>query len=65
MAEFCSNCRLFHESRSANAGLCRAHPPRAQADGSAIWPSVNRNDWCGEYRQIPPPENPGLRKMVI
>lgn len=60
MAEMCGNCRNFSETRS----LCRAYPPKARDDGTAIWPGVSRSDWCGEYRIAPPPENPGIRRLA-
>ncbi|WP_439575186.1 hypothetical protein [Phreatobacter sp.] len=65
MAEMCANCRNFWQPpRGDNGGLCRAHPPIAQGDGTALWPSVSRSDWCGEYRVSPPPPNPGIRRLV-
>lgn len=65
MAEMCANCRNFWQPpRGDNGGLCRAHPPLAQAGGAALWPAVSRSDWCGEYRVAPPPPNPGIRRLV-
>lgn len=46
--ETCSTCRFFQtdDERTGNRShACRRYPP--DSDG---WPSVNPNDWCGEFK---------------
>jgi hypothetical protein len=44
--EQCSNCRYIR------SGSCRRWSPKVLGDsGTAIWPLVYLDDWCGEYEQ--------------
>ena len=51
--EVCSNCSYYDSSYRD----CRRSSPKAAAVFSenesryiAVWPSVNKDDWCGEWR---------------
>jgi hypothetical protein len=52
----CGNCQFFdNQSKAAtkqkDSGLCRFNPPQAQANthDHAVWPVVERKDWCGHF----------------
>lgn len=60
---FCSECRFYQpDGDDVFGGDCRRHAPRLagmmaphgnvqyQEPRSATWPSVERDDWCGEYQ---------------
>jgi hypothetical protein len=32
---------------------CRRYAPRPNAEGEAMWPSVARHDYCGEFQPNP------------
>jgi len=51
----CEDCHFFEldysEDTEASTGICRRYPPNAiAADVSSFWPTVDIDDWCGEYQ---------------
>jgi hypothetical protein len=46
----CLNCRFYdHE-----LGLCRKRSPYRDIEtGLAIWPGVELDDWCGDFKRLP------------
>jgi hypothetical protein len=52
----CSACRFFDRFYSScSSGFCRRSPPRIigkheDGDWMANWPTVDDDDWCGEYQ---------------
>lgn len=58
--EYCENCLYF--SPLFTKGTCRRYAPSPIMDpnsiikGYAIWPTVDPNDFCGEWVEIPPGE---------
>jgi hypothetical protein len=51
--EECGNCAYFAPDQEH----CRRYPPTTHIDSSerisqvlTLWPTVRREDWCGEYR---------------
>ena len=58
--EQCSDCRFFTPMGDRYApeepwGECRKYAPKLLAGSSgSSWPSVDADDWCGEYEaEIP------------
>lgn len=59
--ERCVNCRYYDpDSLGDEWGACRRRAPvpipfhRLEDEGgSAAWPEVYEDDWCGEYRPRP------------
>jgi len=55
--EYCENC--LHFSPLFTKGTCRRYAPAPANDPSsiirlyAIWPTVDPNDFCGEWKEIP------------
>lgn len=52
----CGNCFYSSSRTSAKESrvFCRRSPPRVDADAEVTdgyWPSVERHDWCGEWRE--------------
>lgn len=50
MKESCGSCRFFATEKKE----CRRNAPKPvlTATGAtwfAVWPTVDKNDWCGEY----------------
>jgi hypothetical protein len=58
----CGNCQFFDthskpaaKQKEKDSGLCRFNPPMPQAAGTghadshALWPVVERKDWCGHF----------------
>lgn len=51
----CMNCINY----SANTNECRRNSPRLQFDRfdnnmrSSVWPPVDGEDWCGEFKANP------------
>jgi hypothetical protein len=44
----CETCRFSYGSPLRQ---CRRFPPsRLTTDSSFRWPSVNKDEWCGEYK---------------
>ena len=63
----CKNCDWFDddcvnnhgETFAKGWGRCRRHPPTCHAESDpdvnvfhTLWPSVNIDDWCGEFAQV-------------
>ncbi len=57
-SEQCSNCRFWQKfpdvSKLLN-GECRIERPKVSVEpgneaASAIWPTVEIDDWCGEWK---------------
>ncbi len=49
----CENCEFFVTERKSDlAGDCRIRAPEPPVHklGQAVWPQVERNQWCGEFR---------------
>lgn len=47
ISETCDNCK-FYMALEDDAGQCRRYPPRATR-ASSVFPSVDYDDWCGEF----------------
>ena len=52
---YCAICRYWDESdEEALDGKCRRHSPIVtggmMSSVETVWPTTNRDDWCGEYR---------------
>jgi hypothetical protein len=57
----CSNCQFFDTRSKAatrhkekDTGLCRYNPPMPHltheaGNGHALWPVVEKKDWCGHF----------------
>lgn len=46
----CANCRLYDDARE----LCRKRSPyRNPETGNAVWPMVDKADWCGDFKRLP------------
>lgn len=43
----CGACRFFFEGR-----VCRRYPPGLLAGQHRVWPTVNENDFCGEFAPL-------------
>ena len=52
----CENCRFFDDISFGDDPkmLCRKKAPyRHFESGEAVWPSVYRADWCGDFKRLP------------
>lgn len=56
--QYCENC--IHFSPQLAAGTCRRYAPQAYISevlvpklAYGIWPFVQTNDFCGEWKEIP------------
>ena len=47
----CGNC-AFWLHKPPDDSVCRCHPPTVTSAGTTVWPQVNADDWCGEYRMM-------------
>jgi len=59
----CESCEFYcNESPGADAGQCRCNAPhptlktsmisdKFYSDAMLTWPTVQRTDWCGQYRE--------------
>ena len=45
--EHCDTC-LYHDGFT---GTCHRFPPHNWPNGVPYWPSVKRDDWCGEFKK--------------
>lgn len=76
MDDFCFNCRFWWPDHDEHfTGDCRANPPRLsgmaaphgnathQDPRAAMWPSTNRDDWCGHFNAQPKPCEHGLQLL--
>jgi hypothetical protein len=45
----CKNCKFHHEDENNNNGSCHKKPPQCFSDGVGRWPTVEPEDWCGEF----------------
>lgn len=41
----CQHCKFFQTNQSE----CRRYAPSPEGDKKAHWPTVSRDDWCGEF----------------
>lgn len=58
----CAACVFFDASfDGASYGLCRRGAPRFGPHGTldGVWPEVDVDDWCGEFRKVPACGDPG------
>lgn len=58
MEKQCENCRFMRRAEGKQKGMyqCHLHPPVLLASGSSHvtrWPEVDKNAWCGDYKQNP------------
>jgi hypothetical protein len=58
---------MHHEVRNEHAGKCRRFPPIIYYDGTGkkpteLWPTVNENWWCGEFRARRAKRRRGVRE---
>ena len=45
----CSDCKFFEEDDDS----CRAHPPTLlEHNMEGRWPTVDSDDWCGEWQGV-------------
>ena len=54
----CQDCKFFYKDMilSDFFGRCRRYPPQVvehESDLESIFPVVHRNEWCGEFKQVP------------
>jgi hypothetical protein len=50
MPERCDACKFFNlYFEDDDDGECRRYAPGSK-EGYARWPSVDRDNWCGEYK---------------
>lgn len=61
--EPCSHCRWYESNgvQPIKHGVCRRYPPNIVLFGSAltaVWPTVNAGDWCGEHWAVEEAETP-------
>jgi hypothetical protein len=51
--ESCGACRFWQYTarHGASGGICMRYPPVAGGRGSAAFPVVYRNEWCGEVQR--------------
>ena len=57
--EICDNCRFYYQGPEA-LGHCRRFPPQTvwqtfqtgRGRHDDRWPSVEKLEWCGEWREI-------------
>ncbi len=63
----CTRCVFFVRSSASygvnTRGKCRRFPPIVYFDATAkqpseLWPTVNENWWCGEFRKKRPESGP-------
>ncbi len=52
--ENCGTCR-FSDNRTM-PGECHRFPPQATIEADFIFPAVNADDWCGEWKPKPKPD---------
>lgn len=46
----CLNCRFYdHEAESCK----KRSPLRDTETGWAVWPGVQPDDWCGDFKRLP------------
>lgn len=53
----CQFCMYFKFFSGAN-GVCRRTPPLGNRTGESNtwqWPMMGVDEWCGEFKEIPPP----------
>jgi len=50
--ERCKNCKYFFVIDNKLAGDCRRRSPETPVHkfGAAVWPQVEKNEWCGEFK---------------
>lgn len=50
----CQDCRYFAEGDHGNRQFheCRRNPPAFTATWKQLWPGVQREDWCGEFKKL-------------
>lgn len=65
MTVWCEDCKFWDNSTQRSGdqpdttGLCRRLPPRASKyDGQGFWPFTSDTDWCGKFKDRPPPPAP-------
>ena len=61
----CENCVFWEgereeEGKGSLLGQCHAHPPKQAENeqGERWWPSTFDLDWCGQFRETWPVEEP-------
>lgn len=57
----CANCNFFRFKYETDAnGECRRHPPQVVIG----WPTVEANDWCGEWVWRQRDSNPTIPEVT-
>ena len=48
----CEDCHYFEaDKEDESIGVCRRYPPMLATDEQiGFWPTVDIDDWCGEYK---------------
>lgn len=47
----CDRCVYWQETTSCTEGDCRRYAPLMNDVASGLWPKVDVDDWCGDFKQ--------------